>query len=85
MMSEDALLVMLLIELRAQFIMEGVADLRDNLRQRGLDLIVRQGKPEEIVPSIAKAIDAHTVMPLYCCCKLHFESLVVNIGTDFGC
>lgn len=48
-------------ELRAQFIMESVADLRDSLRQRGLDLIVRQGKPEDIVPSIAKSIGAHTV------------------------
>lgn len=48
-------------ELRAQFIMESVADLRKNLQQRGLDLIVRRGKPEDVVPSIAKAIGAHTV------------------------
>jgi hypothetical protein len=48
-------------ELRAQFIMESVADLRKNLQQRGLDLIVRRGKPEDVMPSIAKAIGAHTV------------------------
>lgn len=41
--------------------MESVADLRKNLQQRGLDLIVRRGKPEDVVPSIAKAIGAHTV------------------------
>lgn len=54
--------------------MESVADLRDSLRQRGLDLIVRQGKPEDIVPSIAKSIGAHTVMPLFLSCKLRFSS-----------
>ena len=52
------------VELRAQFILESVADLRSNLQQRGLDLIVRQGKPEDIVPAIAKATGAHTVILL---------------------
>jgi deoxyribodipyrimidine photo-lyase len=69
-------------ELRAQFIMESVADLRDSLRQRGLDLVVRQGKPEDIVPSIAKSIGAHTVMSLHHhSCKLQF----VKVELDHGC
>ena len=65
--------VMLSTELRAQFMMESVADLRESLRKRGLDLIVRQGKPEDIVPSIVKSIGAHTVMPLNRCCELYVE------------
>lgn len=80
----EALRVMLLIELRAQFIMESIADLRDSLRQRGLDLIVRQGKPEDIVPLIAKSIGAHTVMPLYRCYTHHIESFIVKPEHDCG-
>ncbi|KAL2652281.1 hypothetical protein R1flu_020409 [Riccia fluitans] len=48
-------------ELRAQFILESVADLRKNLQKRGLDLVIRVGKPEEIVPNLAQAVGAHTV------------------------
>ncbi|BBN00002.1 cryptochrome [Marchantia polymorpha subsp. ruderalis] len=48
-------------ELRAQFILESVADLRKNLQRRGLDLVIRVGHPEEIVPSLAEAVGAHTV------------------------
>ena len=39
---------------RAQFIIESVADLRENLRRHGSDLIVRCGKPEEIIFSLAR-------------------------------
>lgn len=35
---------------RAQFVIEAVQDLREQLRARGADLIVRVGKPEEILP-----------------------------------
>ncbi|XP_062229473.1 cryptochrome DASH, chloroplastic/mitochondrial isoform X2 [Phragmites australis] len=41
-------------ELRAQFLIECLGDLKQNLRKKGLDLLVRHGKPEEILPSIAK-------------------------------
>ncbi|WVZ79070.1 hypothetical protein U9M48_026696 [Paspalum notatum var. saurae] len=47
--------------LRAQFLIECLGDLKQNLRKKGLDLLVRHGKPEEILPSIAKAVSAHTV------------------------
>ncbi|CAO1939403.1 unnamed protein product, partial [Urochloa humidicola] len=47
--------------LRAQFLIESLGDLKQNLRKKGLDLLVRHGKPEEILPSIAKAVSAHTV------------------------
>ncbi|CAN6207033.1 unnamed protein product, partial [Urochloa humidicola] len=47
--------------LRAQFLIECLGDLKQNLRKKGLDLLVRHGKPEEILPSVAKAVSAHTV------------------------
>jgi deoxyribodipyrimidine photo-lyase len=68
-------------ELRAQFIMESVADLRKNLQQRGLDLIVRRGKPEDVVPSIAKAIGAHTVFAHKETCS---EETAVERGVQQG-
>ncbi len=39
---------------RAQFILESVADLRQNLRERGADLIVRTGHPEDVLPELSK-------------------------------
>ncbi|MCP9236489.1 DASH family cryptochrome [Lewinella sp. JB7] len=39
---------------RARFILESVADLRDNLRRRGGDLIIRTGHPEDILPELSK-------------------------------
>jgi deoxyribodipyrimidine photolyase len=68
------------VELRAQFILESVADLRSNLQQRGLDLIVRQGKPEDIVPAIAKATGAHTVISLSPLQTSRMNVSVVNCG-----
>lgn len=41
---------------RAQFIIESVKDLRNNLRQRGADLIVRVGKPEDILFQLAQEV-----------------------------
>ncbi|MEL7162380.1 MAG: deoxyribodipyrimidine photo-lyase, partial [Bacteroidota bacterium] len=34
---------------RAKFLLECVADLRKNLRKRGADLLIRVGKPEEVL------------------------------------
>ncbi|KAF0904155.1 hypothetical protein E2562_032537 [Oryza meyeriana var. granulata] len=47
--------------LRAQFLIECLGDLKHNLMKQGLDLLIRHGKPEDILPSIAKAVSAHTV------------------------
>lgn len=41
---------------RAQFIIESVEDLRRSLRSKGSDLIVRYGKPEEIIFEIASSL-----------------------------
>ncbi len=39
---------------RTKFILESVADLRQNLQKRGADLIVRVGKPEDILFDLAR-------------------------------
>lgn len=41
---------------RAQFVLESVADLRHSLRLRGNNLIVRRGKPEDIIPALAREL-----------------------------
>lgn len=43
---------------RAKFLLECVANLRTSLRERGSDLIVRIGKPEEILVDLAKSSGA---------------------------
>ncbi|XP_068641337.1 cryptochrome DASH, chloroplastic/mitochondrial [Aristolochia californica] len=47
--------------LRSRFLIECLADLKKSLMKRGLNLLVREGKPEEILKSIAEAVGAHTV------------------------
>ncbi|MBF2001561.1 MAG: DASH family cryptochrome [Synechococcales cyanobacterium M58_A2018_015] len=39
---------------RAQFLLESLADLRRSLRELGSDLIVRFGKPEQIIPNLVQ-------------------------------
>lgn len=47
--------------LRAKFMIECLADLKENLMKMGLNLLIRHGKPEEIIPSLVNAVGAHTV------------------------
>ncbi|GAQ77897.1 photolyase/cryptochrome dash [Klebsormidium nitens] len=47
--------------LRAQFIWDAVSDLRQQLRQRGADLLVRVSNPEDVIPSLAKSVGAQRV------------------------
>ncbi|NER85368.1 MAG: hypothetical protein F6K42_38920, partial [Leptolyngbya sp. SIO1D8] len=46
---------------RAKFLIESVADLRNTLRRLGSDLIIRQGKPEVILPTLATQTQAQAV------------------------
>lgn len=39
---------------RGQFLLESLADLRQQLRSRGSDLVIRQGQPEQVIPSLAQ-------------------------------
>lgn len=48
---------------RAHFLIQAVADLRKSLRAAGSELLVRLGKPEEIIPDIVRKIGAAAV---YC-------------------
>ena len=48
---------------RNKFIIESINDLRTNLQNLGGDLIVRYGKPEEIIPEICRSFKASWV---YC-------------------
>ena len=47
--------------LRTQFLIESVLNLRQNLQKIGSDLIVRVGKPEEIIPQITQEVGAKAV------------------------
>jgi deoxyribodipyrimidine photo-lyase len=46
---------------RARFRRESVLDLRESLRERGGELIVRRGRAESVVPEIADAVGADAV------------------------
>ncbi|KAF8014919.1 hypothetical protein BT93_H0655 [Corymbia citriodora subsp. variegata] len=46
---------------RASFLLESVSDLRRSLRDRGSDLVVRVGRPEEVLAEMAKAVGAEAV------------------------
>ena len=43
---------------RAKFILESIADLRQSFKDKGIDLIIKVGKPEEIIPKLAEDIGA---------------------------
>ena len=46
---------------RTRFLIESVDNLRENLQQLGGDLIVRMGKPEEIIPELIKKHNVETL------------------------
>ena len=46
---------------RGRFLLEAVDDLRASLRALGSDLVVRRGRPEEIIPQLARAVGAVAV------------------------
>lgn len=46
---------------RANFIIQSVANLRENLRSRGSDLVVRMGRPEDVLLEMVKAVGADAV------------------------
>ncbi|MFC7128117.1 DASH family cryptochrome [Haloferax chudinovii] len=46
---------------RVRFRLESLTDLRSSLRDRGSDLLVREGRPESVLPEVAAAVDADFV------------------------
>ncbi|WP_404789504.1 DASH family cryptochrome [Altericista sp. CCNU0014] len=47
--------------IRARFLRESVMELRESLRSRGSDLLVRAGEPEVVVPELALALNCEAV------------------------
>lgn len=47
--------------IRAQFLIDSVKELRNSMRDLGSDLIVRHGKPEEVLPKIAKEVESNEI------------------------
>jgi len=47
--------------IRAQFLLDSLADLRQSWRSRGSDLVIRQGKPEDIIPNLTRQTQATAV------------------------
>ncbi|KAL3844345.1 hypothetical protein ACJIZ3_001748 [Penstemon smallii] len=72
--------------LRAQFLMDCLADLKKSLMKRGLNLLIQNGKPEEILPSLAKAYGVHTVYAQKETCseELYVEKLVSQALRESG-
>ena len=60
---------------RAGFTIEAVQDLRGRLREMGSDLLVVVGKPEEVIPRLAKRIGATAV---YCHTEVTYEETKVE-------
>lgn len=69
---------------RATFVIDAVSDLRERLRERGSDLVVAVGKPEDVIPEIARKIGASAI---YCHTEVtyeetHVENRVKNIFVE---
>ena len=61
MTSEKTFIVLVSAELRAQFLLKSLANLKKNMLNRGLNLLIKFGKPEEVLPAIVQFVGAHTV------------------------
>ncbi len=46
---------------RTQFLLDSVADLRASWQQRGSNLLVRQGQPEELIPAVVQQLQVTAV------------------------
>ncbi|MDJ0520819.1 MAG: DASH family cryptochrome [Planctomycetota bacterium] len=58
---------------RTRFLRESVADLRESLRALGGDLVIRHGRPEDVLPALAAELDAAAV---------HLHAEVTSEETD---
>uniref|UniRef100_A0A803LYT1 Photolyase/cryptochrome alpha/beta domain-containing protein n=1 Tax=Chenopodium quinoa TaxID=63459 RepID=A0A803LYT1_CHEQI len=57
------------------------ADLRKNLQKHGLNLLVKHGKPEDIIPALAETFGAHTIYAQKETCS---EELNVEVRVNKG-
>ncbi|MEO0896548.1 MAG: DASH family cryptochrome [Bacteroidota bacterium] len=74
---------------RAKFLLESLADLRKRLQERGSELIILKGKPEEILPQIAQKweidmVFAHKeVTQEETCVEEKLEKALFKMGVGF--
>ena len=66
---------------RAAFTIDAVQDLRNRLREHGSDLMVVVGKPEEVIPNLAKRIGATAV---YCHSEVTYEETKIEQAVKRG-
>lgn len=50
-----------MVPYRLKFLLESLEDLRDDLQEKGSDLLVKVGIPEKVIPELAKAHDCTAV------------------------
>lgn len=48
-----------------RFLLEAIEDLRGSLRSKGSDLVIRRGKPEDVVPELIKSLPNVTAVYLH--------------------
>ncbi|XP_071079721.1 cryptochrome DASH-like [Haliotis cracherodii] len=70
---------------RLRFLLESVADLRQSLQSRGSNLMVRVGKPEEVVPQLIDSIGKTLVQGLVYQGEVTEEELTVEQGLNKKC
>ena len=64
---------------RARFLRESVQDLRGSLRDRGADLVVRHGRPEDVLPELVRQTGADEVLQYQ---KIGSEEAEVEAGVE---
>ena len=60
---------------RMQFIVECLTDLKEHLKEVGSDLIIKRGRPEQIIPQVSEQYNASQV---YCSKEYTFEEIKVE-------
>jgi deoxyribodipyrimidine photo-lyase len=60
---------------RARLLIESLEDLRDRLRALGADLIIRRGHPEDVIPALARQLNASAVY-------MHEEATTEEIAVE---
>lgn len=64
---------------RLKFLLESLQDLREGLQEIGGDLIIRVGKPEDVIPKLVKA---HNVQKVYCSKEVTDEEVRVGRAVE---
>ncbi|MEA2423566.1 MAG: deoxyribodipyrimidine photo-lyase [Thermoleophilaceae bacterium] len=64
---------------RTQFMLECLTDLDGALRERGGRLVIRRGRPEDVIPALAREVGAHAIHVTY-----DVSPFARSRGTGFG-